>query len=116
MNSHSWKHIKQLQDMTRNGYNNLVTKRRDTDNSFLEEFVIDFILIGIGLSIYIQLDIRQFLPFSLPDVIQNGSLRLIVAVIGLALAGSGGVRLLAASIEAATWMVSRVLKGNKDDV
>lgn len=115
MNSGGWKHLKHLQDITRNGYNNLQMKRKQAENSFVEEVVIDCILIAVGLSIYIQIDIQSFLPFTLPDVIQNGSLGPIIAAIGLALAGSGGVRLLAASIEAATWIVSWVLKRKNDN-
>lgn len=111
MNGRGWEHLRQLQNITRNGYLNLHNQRRDADNSFMDELLVDLPLIAVGLSMYIQFDIQPFLPVQLPDVIQHGSFAPILAMVGLALAGTGGVRLLFAVFEAATWVVSRLLKG-----
>jgi hypothetical protein len=110
-----WNYQKQLQDATRAGYNNLSTKAKDPDNSLLQELAVDLPLIVLGLAIYIQLDIKRFLPFSLPDAIQNGSNAPFVAMIGLALAGIGGIRMLFALFETATWMIARLFPKKKND-
>jgi hypothetical protein len=110
MGSNGWKHLRHLQNATRDGFNKLSTKRNDPSNSLVHELVMDLFLIGIGLPVYIQLDIVPFLPFVLPDVIQSGSFRPIVATIGLAIAGFGGIRMLFALLEATTWMVGKLFQ------
>jgi hypothetical protein len=115
MGSSGWKHLKQLQDATRDGYNNLSTKTQQPDNSLAQELMVDLFLIAVGLSIYIQLDVGPFLPFSLPDVIQNGSYRPFVAMIGLAIAAMGGLRMLFALFEAATWLIAKLFPKKKSD-
>lgn len=99
----------------RDGYNNLSTKAKEPENSLVQELGVDLILIGIGLAIYIQFDIKPFLPFSLPDVIQNGSLRPIVAMVGLAIVASGGVRMLFALFEAGTWLIASLFPKKKNE-
>ena len=110
-----WNYQKLLQDATRAGYDNLSSKAKDPDNSLAQELVIDLVLIGIGLAIYIQLDIKPFLPFNLPDVIQNGSYTLFVILFGWLIAGIGGIRMLFALFEAGTWLVASLFPKKKTD-
>ena len=115
MSGHSWKYLKVLQDTARDGLNRIShDKKRETENSLRDELILDLVPLVIGLFIYIQLDVYPIVPSSLlPDFLQDNFMRTMVAVVGLALAAFGGVRIIFAQFETIIWHIGSLFQRKK---
>jgi hypothetical protein len=108
MSSGGWKHLKELQDTLRDGYLRLRFKENPPTNTLADELIFDIPLLIIGLVIYIHLDIRPILPIQLPEMRQSTST--IIAIIALAIAGYGGIRIIFSLIEHLISIVTQIVK------
>ncbi len=115
MSRHAWRHLQQLQEAGRDGMNRLSNSRRDSLSSFGGEAAMDIVFLVIGALIYIQFDFRPIVAITLPELL--ATYQPLWAMVGLALAAFGGIRLGAALIEMGGWMiggwVKRLLKKNQ---
>jgi hypothetical protein len=108
MSSGGWKHLKELQDTLRDEYLRLRFRDKQPTNTLANELIFDIPLLVIGLVIYIHLDIQSILPIRLPEMRQSTST--IIAIVALAIAPYGGIRIVFSLIEYLISIIAQIVK------